>query len=220
MTRDRPACVLLVALTVAACAAFGDGAAAAQETGLTGALVGTLRAPWSRDASGVVAVRVADTRIEPIEPNPVLDQTNFTFMPRLLPITVGTTVDFDNSDLVLHNVFSPSAGVKEFNLGTYARGITRTVTFERIGLVVVLCNVHPQMAAFILVLDTPYFTLADERGQFRLEGLPPGEHEVEFWAESADPLRHLVRIEAGGETRLDIEFETRRRGGWIVGRRD
>lgn len=112
----------------------------------------------------------------------VLDQRNLRFLPHVLPILRGTTVLFPNSDPIRHNVFSASEA-RMFNLGTYSSGMKRTVTFEKPGVVELLCNVHPEMSAYILVLETPYFILTDKRGFFRIDDVVPGRYSVSFWCE-------------------------------------
>lgn len=86
-----------------------------------------------------------------------MDQKGLTFVPHVLPILVGTTVDFKNSDDVLHNVFTPSKAGDRFDLGTWGKGQMKSFTFKKPGEVVILCNVHPEMEAYIVVVETPYF---------------------------------------------------------------
>ncbi len=185
-------------------------------TGL-GALEGVVRTRWAPNDSGtVVAVYVEDASVEPIEPSPLIDQLDLSFEPHILAITVGSTVRFRNSDPVLHNVFSPSKRTAEFELGTYPEGDERAVRFDRSGEVVVLCNVHPSMSAFILVIETPYWATTDERGSYRLESLPAGTHRVVFWNQSGESFERTVSIEPRRVTRVDSSFDSRRRGGWVI----
>ncbi|HET7650734.1 MAG TPA: hypothetical protein VFL15_08570 [Gammaproteobacteria bacterium] len=103
-----------------------------------------------------------------------------TFLPHVLAVTIGSTVRFPNDDPILHNAFSTSPG-DQFDLGLYRNGASKTVTFERGGLVRVFCNVHHQMFAYILVLDTPYIGHVQSGGQFDLHGLPSGPGELVIW---------------------------------------
>lgn len=104
------------------------------------------------------------------------------FQPRVLAIPLGSTVAFPNSDPILHNVFSVS-GENRFDLGLYRKGDGKSYTFEHPGVVRVFCNVHHEMVAHVLVLETPYFTQAAEDGAFHLEGLPDGPGTLRVWHE-------------------------------------
>jgi hypothetical protein len=110
-------------------------------------------------------------------------------------ITPGTTVQFPNNDTVFHNVFAYFEA-KRFDLGMYPRGATRSVTFEKPGVVSVLCNVHPQMSAFIVIVDTPYYAAADRDGSFRIKGVPPGTYTLRAWHESGARLERTVTVGA------------------------
>src|SRR5262249_16907941 len=103
----------------------------------------------------------------------VMDQRNETFVPHLLAITTGPTVDFPNSDKIYHNVFSLSK-TKRFDLGRYAAGHSQSVRFDRPGIVRVFCDIHSHMNAFILVFTHPFFALTDAEGRYRLDDVPPG----------------------------------------------
>lgn len=110
----------------------------------------------------------------------VVDQRNVKFIPRVLPVLVGTTVEFPNNDKTWHNVYSKSEA-KEFDLGLYPAGETRSVTFDKPGVVRILCNVHPSMEAFIVVKDHPYFTTPDQRGNYTLNRVPLGQRRLDVW---------------------------------------
>lgn len=130
----------------------------------------------------------------PKEPR-ILDQKNLHFVPHVLPISVGTVVSFPNSDSIRHNVFSASPA-QMFNLGTYPPSKTRRVRFQNPGVVEVLCNVHPEMSAYILVLETPSFTTTSSDGTFVISGLPSGDYSLFFWCEHRGLLRRSVSIRA------------------------
>jgi plastocyanin len=110
----------------------------------------------------------------------VMDQKELTFVPHVLPILVGSIVEFPNSDPVYHNVFSFSK-TKNFDLGRYPTGHSKTVTFNKPGLVKVYCDMHSQMNAFILVLANPYFTVSDEHGNYSIRDIPAGTYKVKAW---------------------------------------
>jgi plastocyanin len=112
--------------------------------------------------------------------NAVMDQKNKKFHPRVLPVLVGATVDFPNNDNAWHNVFSKS-DAKKFDLGLYPGGQSRSVTFDKVGVVKILCNVHPQMEAYVVVQGHPYFSGADSRGNYRLNAVPLGMYRLEVW---------------------------------------
>ena len=108
-----------------------------------------------------------------------LDQRNKVFSPYVLPVVKGTTVQFMNSDDLVHNVFG--VGADEFNLGNWTKGIVREHTFNKVGEVIILCNVHQEMEAYILVLQNPYFAQLDSGGKFRIANVPSGEYVVTAW---------------------------------------
>lgn len=108
-----------------------------------------------------------------------LDQRNKVFSPYVLPILKGTTVVFLNSDDLVHNVFG--VGADEFNLGNWTKGIVREHTFNKLGDVIILCNVHQEMEAHVLVLQNPYFAQPDGSGKFRIANVPPGQYGVIAW---------------------------------------
>jgi plastocyanin len=143
------------------------------------------------------------------EPRPRMDQRNETFVPHVLPIVAGTTVDFPNNDQTYHNVFSLSK-TKTFDLGRYAVGRSKSVRFDRPGIVRVFCDIHSHMSAFILVFAHRYFALSESDGTYRLENVPPGTYTVVAWNESA-PLesRRVIVPDAGGE--VEVNFALGRR---------
>lgn len=139
----------------------------------------------------------------------VMDQERLNFVPHVLPVVVGTTVSFANSDEVGHNVYS-SSPPKRFNLGVYPRGVARQVTFDKPGEVVLLCNVHDQMSAYLLVLETPYYVVTSKDGSYRLGGLPPGKYSVTAWQEEFESVAESVEIKGGEMIELNFSLTTRR----------
>ncbi len=143
------------------------------------------------------------------EPRPRLDQRNETFVPHVLAVVAGTTVDFPNSDRTYHNVFSLSK-TKTFDLGRYAVGRSKSVRFDRPGIVRVFCDIHSHMSAFILVFAHRYFAVSDPDGSYRLENVPPGTYTVVAWHEAAAlESRRVVVPDAGGE--VEVNFALGRR---------
>jgi plastocyanin len=116
-----------------------------------------------------------------IEPQrATMDQRNETFVPHVLAITVGTTVDFPNSDHTYHNVFS-LRGPKRFDLGRYAAGRVKSVRFDRPGIARVFCEIHSHMSAFILVFGHRFFAVTDALGHYQIDGVPPGAYTLVAW---------------------------------------
>ena len=111
---------------------------------------------------------------------PVLDQRNLDFAPHVLAVQVGSVVDFPNHDRVFHNVFSFHDG-KRFDLGIYPTNTSRQVTFDRPGLSRLFCNIHPHMAAYVMAVDTPFFAVSDEKGEFAIRGLGAGTFTFHTW---------------------------------------
>jgi plastocyanin len=147
------------------------------------------------------APRGAFEQIEPA--HAVMDQRNETFWPHVLAVTTGTIVDFPNSDRIYHNVFSLSK-TASFDLGRYAAGRSKSVRFDRPGIVRVFCEIHSHMSAFILVFSHPFFTMTDNDGRYRLDNIPPGSYSVVAWHEgdSSDPAP--VTVQSGSTAELDI----------------
>jgi plastocyanin len=124
-----------------------------------------------------------------------VDQRDKMFLPHVSVVTQGTTVHFPNDDTVFHNVFAYFQA-KKFDLGMYPRGATKSVTFDKTGLVVLLCNIHSDMSAYILVVDTPYYAVTDQQGRYRIANVPPGTYTLHAWHESGADLTQTVTINA------------------------
>ena len=116
-----------------------------------------------------------------------LDQRNLNFSPHVLAVRIGTVVDFPNNDRVFHNVFSFRDG-KRFDLGMYPVGTLRHVTFDKPGLSRLFCNIHPNMAAYVLAVDTPYFAVSDESGAFTIPSVVPHNYDYHAWRAGATAL--------------------------------
>jgi plastocyanin len=125
-------------------------------------------------------------------------QKNKTFTPHLLVVPVGSSVAFPNADPFFHNVFSLFDG-KRFDLGLYEAGSTRSVVFSREGVSYIFCNIHSEMSAVVIALDTSFYSIADQHGTFRLTGIPDGDYDLHIWAEgqpqsSLDQLTKRVHV--------------------------
>ncbi len=133
----------------------------------------------------------------------VVDQKNLKFVPHVVAVVKGTTVDFLNSDNVGHNVFWPSIGGNKKlyrNLGTWPKGETKSYTFNDLGAAPLLCNVHPEMSGYIVVVPTPYFAVTDKEGQYEIKGVPPGKYSLKTWSEEGKPASQDVEVTAGAAT--------------------
>jgi plastocyanin len=147
---------------------------------------------------------------EPRDRRARLDQRDETFIPHVLAITVGTTVDFPNNDKTYHNVFSLSR-IKQFDLGRYAAGRSKSVTFDRPGIVRVFCDIHSHMSAFILVFSHRYFAVTDPDGRYRIDEVPPGTYTVSVWNEVVRGESRSVTVPAGGGE-VEVNFSLSRSG--------
>ena len=133
-----------------------------------------------------------------------MDQRNETFLPHVLAIDAGALVDFPNNDTTYHNVFSLSK-IKKFDLGRYARGKSKTVLFDRPGVVRIFCDIHSHMSAFVLVFSHPYYAKAETDGRYRIDNIPPGTYTVSAWHEGEARDTRTVTIPAqGGDVDLDF----------------
>ena len=132
-----------------------------------------------------------------------MDQVNRRFSPDLLVVPVGATVSFPNMDPIFHNIFSLSKA-KEFDLGSYDKGDSRSVTFTKPGVVYVYCHLHPNMEGTIVVAPSHYFAQADASGHFHLAAVPPGEYTVVAWHKAAGFFRKQIVVEPGHAAAADF----------------
>jgi plastocyanin len=143
-------------------------------------------------------------------PQPVVTSRNKQFTPRVLPVTLGTTVTFPNQDPVFHNAFSLSRG-NRFDLGLYRKGGSASVQLAQAGVVRVFCNIHPSMASYLLVLEGTAYTVVEPDGAYRITGIPAGRHEVQLWNEMARKIeKAAVEIRPGETTVWDASVDASR----------
>ena len=137
--------------------------------------------------------------------HPLIDQKGLMFSPHIVVVQEGTTVEFLNNDSVAHNVFWSAVGGNKklgHNLGTWPQGEKRSFKFDNPGAVPLLCNVHPDMSAFIIVSPTPYFAKTDKTGEYKIENIPDGSYTVTAWNEGTKPRSSQVNVSS--DTKLDF----------------
>ena len=132
-------------------------------------------------------------------------QEHEAFVPHVVAVTRGSSVEFPNSDPVFHNVFSLSSA-STFDLGRYPMGQRKTATFSKSGLVKVYCHIHSHMSAAILVLDHPYFTIPELDGSFTLPNVPPGTHTIVGWHERVGERIGTVTVHAGRSASIELSL--------------
>jgi plastocyanin len=134
--------------------------------------------------------------------HPVIDQKGLMFAPHIVIVQQGTTVDFLNSDTVAHNVFWTGVGGDKkagHNLGTWPKGEKRSFTFDKAGVVPLLCNVHPEMAGYLVVTPTPYFAETDDSGSYKIKDVPDGSYTLTVWHEGAKNQSKPVTVSGGAK---------------------
>ncbi len=164
------------------------------------------RPSTGRQMSVVYLESVPRGAFEQVEPGrAVMDQRNETFVPHVLAVTTGTVVDFPNSDGIYHNVFSLSK-TRQFDLGRYAAGRSKSVRFDRPGIVRVFCDIHSHMNAFILVFSHPYFAVTDPEGRYVIDNVPPGTYQVIAWNEGTTSASRSVTVPDGATADADFRM--------------
>ena len=164
-----------------------------------------------KDLGGVVVFieDVPGDDLEPPEKSHRIGQKEKTFTPGVSAIVKGTTVAFPNDDKVFHNVFSVSRAAR-FDLGLYRAGASKSVDFKRKGVVDVYCNIHPDMVAKVLVLDTSYFDQTGKDGRFEIPEVPPGTYKIKAWQSNGDEYSGSVTVEPSKASQLNIELVQKR----------
>lgn len=193
------------AAVVLACYQMGTAVAADQATPVATieGRVATLPHERLERMGWVVWIGDLPGQFPPPEAHAILGQKGLSFIPHILPVLVGTTIDFPNGDPFGHNVFSISPA-KRFNLGLYPKGHVPTVLFDKPGIVAVLCNVHPEMSAYIIVLKSPFFAVPGRDGHFVIRNVPSGNRTVRCWSEDGKIQERKVTLAAG--TVLQVDF--------------
>ncbi len=166
---------------------------------------------WAGEIKGKVSVQgiksaehiavyvdaIAGKKFDAPAQHALIDQRKMTFMPHVTVVLQGTTVDFLNSDAVGHNVYWPSiSGNKKLahNLGTWPKGEKKSFQFNDPGTASLLCNVHPEMSGYVVVVPTPYFAVTDKDGNFEIKNVPPGQYTLKTWSEDGKPVTQSVNL--------------------------
>jgi len=185
--------------------------------GKNGSIKGNIRASGVRSPENVVVYveKVSGKVAVPSKPA-VMDQVKLVFIPHVLPVVAGTSVKFLNSDPVVHNVMWPASSdgaYPAYNLGNWGKGKSKSHTFSKVGHVVILCNIHPEMEAHVLVLQNPFFAVVGKDGAYEIKNVPPGHYTVKTWYEKSRRLRAKTAdatVESGQATELDFSLGRRR----------
>ncbi len=190
-------------LILAACLTNAAGAQARQQAGT---ISGTVSVPGGRVSDAVVYLvseRNHDVALQG-KRHPLIDQVNLRFSPSVIVVLPGTAVEFRNSDPVFHNVFSPGGSGERFDLGRYPRNDSRSHTFKAHGAHVILCHIHPEMVAYVVVAPTPYFAIVDGTGRFRIDDVPPGRYTIRVWQRRVRPFEEELVVREGEHLHLNL----------------
>jgi plastocyanin len=182
-------------MTLRALAATSILAAAATASAAPGTVTGKVVAQGlAHNGDIVVSLERPGLSLSPPAEPIQIDQHNFQFIPHVMPIVKGTTIRFLNNDQEPHNVYSPEG---RYNLGTWPPGDHRDYVYDKPGVYTQLCRVHPDMLAFVVVLETPHFAKTDKDGRFTIKDVPPGTYKLVAWSEDLDPVEQDVTVESG-----------------------
>ncbi len=176
-----------------------------------GMITGKVKCRRTRHSGDAIVYieRIGDNNYDHPTEHGAIDQLDLVFVPHVLAVQKGTTVDFPNSDLVRHNVFSTPDCCNQFNLGTYDIGTSKPVTFNESCEIPLLCNVHAEMSAFVVVLDNPYFGVTEKDGSFKIDNVPTGTYKLKTWHERLRSVEQEVKV-AGGKI-VEVNFTMKKR---------
>jgi len=156
---------------------------------------------WLTPSDGHLPAASADAK----RPAPTIAQQNKSFAPHVLVVQVGTVVQFPNRDRFLHNIFSLHEG-RQFDLGFYEAGSAKTVRFDRPGVSFLFCNIHPEMNAAVVAVETPYFAISNKAGELTIPDVAEGKYHLHVWSEQSLPedLKKLEREVTVSSGTLDL----------------
>jgi plastocyanin len=155
-------------------------------------------------ADAVITLEAPGLALSPPAAPVKIDQKGFRFIPHVVAVQTGTTIRFLNNDPEPHNVYSPEG---RYNLGTWPTGDTRDYTFKKPGIYSQLCNIHPDMLAYVVVVDTPHFAVTDAKGAFAIRNVPPGKYTLVAWHEKKDGFEREIEVVAGKPLVLDLVID-------------
>ena len=172
---------------------------------IAGEIKGKVTAQHMRSAEDIAVYvdAIAGKTFTPPATAPVEDQKHMTFVPHVMVVLKGTTVQFLNSDPVGHNVYWPNIGGNKklaHNMGTWPQGQQKSFTFSDLGVAPLLCNVHPEMSGYVVVVPTPYFAVTDKDGNFVIKDIPDGSYTLKTWSEAGKPGTQSVTVSGGSAT--------------------
>ncbi len=179
-------------------------------TAVAGDITGKVTAHGAKNSADAVVYidRIQGKSFPAPKEHAHIDQKNLVFSPRVLPVLAGTTVDFLNSDDVLHNVFCPDACSDKFNLGSWPKGQTRSYTFKNPGCVAtLLCNVHPEMQGSVVVMSTPYYAVTSANGSYVIKNVPPGTYTLKVWHEKLKGQPQTITVPASGNATASFDIK-------------
>jgi len=170
-----------------------------------GGIKGKVSVPGLRSAENIAVYvdAIPGKNFDPPAQHVVVDQKKMTFLPHVLVALKGTTVEFLNSDAVGHNVYWPSiSGNKKLghNLGTWPQGAKKSFQFNDLGAAALLCNVHPEMSGYVVVVPTPYFAVTGKDGSFEIKDVPAGHYTLKTWSEEGKSTTQAVEVPSGVAT--------------------
>lgn len=185
----------------------GAPAVAQEPATVRGRVVLAVEGARLRDVGPVVVYLVPVDAAAPVErapeTSPQIHQRSARFTPGFLAVAVGQNIRMPNDDAIYHNVFSYSRG-NQFDLGLYPSGESRSVTFDRPGVVKIYCSIHESMNGTIFVAPGPHFAQVSAGGRFLLRGVPPGRYELRTWCERLPETRRVITLPAGAEIELEV----------------
>jgi plastocyanin len=184
-------------------------------------ITGTIKVKGLRSPGNILIyiVKAPSVHMDLSKAKFIMNQQNLTFIPHILPVPVGATVHFPNNDKVDHNIFSLSR-TNKFNLGSYTPGKSKTISFDKPGIVELRCDVHAEMAAYIMVLKNPYFAITDDQGRFEIpnskhleqngikeiKNLPPGKYVLKTWHEKLKSKKQAVIVPNNGDISIHLDL--------------